>query len=416
MKVMKRSAPGRDRAAAVLCAGLMVVAAGGCHKKADELARPDPARSVASSDAPPLSPVRFQKVQTRALPQTIEMSGTLAADETSEAATQVAGLVTKVNVDVGTRVKKGDVMVQLDPREAALKSAQASATSEQARARLGLGPKDKFDPLAVPDVRAAKEALDLAVADEQRAKVVFDSGSSSQAAWDQARIHADQTRAQYDVAVASVKQAWATLLGAQAAAGLATKSAGDTAIRAPFDGSIAEKRVSPGEYATVGKVVAVVVRDNPLRLKLDVAEADISKVREGSAVELIVSAFPQRTFQGVVKRIGASLRAASRTLPIEAEVPNGDGLLRSGLFARARLTVPGTPGKAVMVPAEAIGNTGSNSRVFVRQGTHVVERLVVPGRRLDGLTEIVGSVGEADEVAVTNVDRLSDGAEVSVAP
>ena len=116
---------------------------------------------------------------------------------------------------------------------------------------------------------------------------------------------------------------------------------------------------------------------------------------------------------GTVKRLGASLSQLSRTLPVEAEVPNNDGRLRPGLFARARIVVPGATTPAVLVPEAAVGTTGSSSRVFVKNGSKVVEKLVKTGRRDGALVEVSG-IAETGEVVVTNVDKLVDAADVIV--
>ena len=176
---------------------------------------------------------------------------------------------------------------------------------------------------------------------------------------------------------------------------------------------MAEKRIAPGEFANVGRVVAVVVRDNPLRLRIDVPEADVGGIVEGRQVELSVAAFPGKTFPAVIKRIGASLKTQSRTLPIEAEVPNADGKLRPGFFARARIALGGEDAETLLLPKAAIGTTGGSSRVFVRSQTHVVERLVTVGREIDGLVEIKGAVAAGDEVAIDNVAELNDASEIA---
>lgn len=397
-----------SRVRVLLPVALLAASLGACKKKNEATAAPD--------TAPPAPPIgaKFERAQQKMLPQSIELSGTLAADETSEVASLVAGQVLKVNVDVGTKVKKGDALVELDRREAALRAAQASAQQAQANARLGGAlAGGQFNADKMPEVAASKEAYDLARADADRTKALFDSGAVSAAAWDQARSRLEQTRAQYDAAVSGARSAQATLSGASAATGLASKAVSDSLIRAPFDGSVAERRISIGEYVTPGKVVAVVVSDNPMRLKIDVAEADLGKIQLGSAVQLTVVSYPNRAFEGTVKRIGASIREQSRALPVEAEIPNADGALRSGMFARAILTVPGEPTRAMLVPASAIGTTGATARVFVRANDKVVERLVVTGRRSGTLVEVIGEVKENEEVAVTDLDKLSDGAAVA---
>lgn len=410
-------AGGRPRLArAALGALLALGSLAGCGRgQATAEASKDSAGAVAS---PPSTAarVRFARAEQRSLPPVLEFNGTLDAEQSSEVATQVAGVVTKIPVDVGTRVKKGEVLVSLDTRDAGLRVTQAQANADQALARLGVQPGAKFDPNLVPDVRAAKEAMDLAVTDASRTKSLVESGSASQAAYDNARSNAERAKAQYDAALSSARQSWASYGAAQAQLSQAQKAASDSVIRAPFDGAVAERKINVGEYANTGRSLVTVVQDDPLRLRLDVPESDLPRVGVGSRVVISVAAYPGRTFEGVVKRIGASVRAQSRTLPVEAEVPNDDGALRPGFFARARIDVGGGDVPALLVPATAVGTTGTTSRVFVRAGTHVVERLVTVGRRVGELVEVQGLLVVGDEVAISEIDKLSDGADVTPAP
>lgn len=372
--------------------------------------------AAAQAEVVAMPAAHFAKITERMLPATLEASGTLAADETSEVASPGSGVCTSVEIDVGSHVKKGDALVRLDGRDASLRLAQANAAAAQAQARLGTKPGERFDPGATAEVRAAKEAMDLAVADAARTRSLFDSGGVAQAAWEQARARAEQARAQYDGAQSGAQQAWAGLAAAQASANLAQKAAGDTIVRAPFDGAVAERRISVGEFAQMGRVVAVVVRDNPLRFRVDIPESDSGKVSEGKDVTLTVAAFPGKVFHGKVKRIGASMKAQSRALPIEVEVPNDDGALKPGSFARAQIALGAGDAAALFVPRGAIGTSGSASRVFVRVGNRVSERIVTIGREIDGLTEVKGTLSAADEIATDAVEKLSDGAEVKVIP
>jgi RND family efflux transporter MFP subunit len=392
----------------LLLAALASTSATGC-KKPEATAKKD---STPATMKAPVA-IKVERAVAKQLPAYIELSGTLAADESSDVATQTAGAVQEVLVDVGTRVKKGDPLVKLDVRDASLRAAQAGATLEQSRARLALQQGKAFDPANVPEVKAAKEVADLAVQDAARQKTLFDSGGISQSAWDTAQSRAEQAKAQYQATEAGARANYAGLNAAAAQAGLSSKQVSDGTIRAPFDGAIAEKRVAPGEFANVGKVMFVLVRDNPLRLKVDLAEEDLAKVEIGKKVEVEVAAYPGQLFAGTVKRLGASVNQLSRTLPVEAEIPNNDGKLRPGLFARARIVVPGASTPAILVPEAAVGSTGSSSRVFVKNGSKVIEKLVKTGRRDGTLVEVSGIVA-TDEVAVTNVDKLTDAADVAL--
>lgn len=413
----RSAASNHSRAAviAALLAALAVPTLTGCRRPEAD-AQPSPARDTAAPRQKPA--VHFGKVTARPLAQTLDISGTLGADETSEVATQVGGLVVSVAVDVGSRVKKGDPLVVLDARNVALQSQAASAAVAQARAKLalqdGASPKG-IDPDQVPEVRAAKQSMELAKSEAERVKQLYDQGAVPQSTWDAARTQAQNATAQYEAAVNGIRATVASLTSAQAQAGLASKAVADTTVRAPFDGAVAEKRISVGEYAGPGRVVAVVVRDNPLRLRIDVPEADIAHIEVGKPVSVSVASFPDRLFPGVVKRIGASLKASSRTLPVEAEFDNSDGKLRPGLFAQGQLTLTGESRTAILVPEAAVGTSGTSARVFVKSGDRVTERLVKAGRKIEGFVEVVGPLAEGDEVAIDKVSELADGIEVAAA-
>ncbi len=390
---------------------LLPLALGACKRPAA-----DKTEATAAVEAPAVPAVRFAKVMEQGLPPTLEASGTLAADESSDVAAPGPGIVLAVEVDVGSKVKKGDVLVRLDGRDASLRLAQANAARAQAAARIGMAKGEGFDPKKMAEVRAAKEAMDLAVSDADRTKSLFESGGVPQAQWDAARTRAEQARAQYDAAINGAQQAWAGLSVADAQANLAQKAVSDTLIRAPFDGAVAERRISTGEYCPVGKVVIVVVQQDPLRLRVDIPEADAGQIVEGRDVSLSVAAYPGRVFHGTVKRIGAAIKTQTRSLPLEAEVPNPDGALKPGSFARAQIALGGTERRAILVPRAAVGTTGSASRVFVRAGARVIERIVSIGREVDGNVEVRGTLAPNDEVAVTEVDKLGDGAEIKLVP
>jgi multidrug efflux pump subunit AcrA (membrane-fusion protein) len=133
------------------------------------------AGAVAEKKAAAQAPVKITvaKVTTSTVQPRLEVTGTLDPDEKSELAAQTAGSVLAVHVDLGTRVKKGDLLVELDGREASLRLDAANATTSSQRARLGLKGSEKFDADAVPDVKAAKDAADLAKTEHERARSLY---------------------------------------------------------------------------------------------------------------------------------------------------------------------------------------------------------------------------------------------------
>jgi RND family efflux transporter MFP subunit len=189
---------------------------------------------------------------------------------------------------------------------------------------------------------------------------------------------------------------------------LARKAFTDTVVRAPFNGAVAERLVSVGDYVTRGMKVAVVVRTNPLRVKLTVPEQFISAVSAGEPVDFEVDAYPGRQFVGKVQYVSPSLQADQRALTIEAVVPNLKGELKPGLFATARIErLDRTPG--VLVPSAAVVTSAGTSRVFVVNGDRAEERLVTTGQTVGDLVEVSSGLKAGERVATKNVGQLNDG-------
>jgi RND family efflux transporter MFP subunit len=201
------------------------------------------------------------------------------------------------------------------------------------------------------------------------------------------------------------------LQAARARVSLARKANADTVVRAPFNGVVAQRLVSTGDYVTKGMKVATVVRVNPLRVQLTVPEQAVSAMGVGQPVTFEVDAYPGRQFQGTVKYVAPSLQADQRALTVEALVPNPNGVLKPGLFATARIERPArTPG--VLVPATAVQTTSGTSRVYVVTGDHVEERIVTTGETVGDRAEVTKGLKAGERVATKNVGQLADGTRV----
>jgi multidrug efflux pump subunit AcrA (membrane-fusion protein) len=361
----------------------------------------------------------------RELPRFIEATGSLAADAQTDVAPNVGGRVAAVGVDLGSYVQRGAVLVRLEDTDARLRVQQAEAQARQAQSavrqaeeRLGLRPGQPFDPARVAEVAAARAALDLAEKQLARHERLIESGDVSRSAFDQQRAQRDQLREQYQAALASARQSYAGVATARAAAQAAEaqaqqarKSVADTTIYAPISGFVAERPADLGEYVSTQSKVATIVRTNPLRLRIDIPEQFISLVRPGQAVSVTTSAYSDRAFAGRVARISPNVSAASRTLTVEAEVENGQNLLRPGQFATVRLQLP-KPEPAVLVPARAVLGTENTRYVFVIRDGRAEQRLVQLGQTEGELVEIKSGVQANEPVATSNLEQLKDGVSV----
>ena len=315
---------------------------------------------VAGPDGAPLA-VGLASAEAVAWADTLEVTATLAPLEQADIASDLEGRVVAVHADLGQRVAKGEPL--------------AAVLDEDWRLALSRAEVDR-----------AEAERELA-----RTEQLLASGMATPADLDVARTRAEAAR----TAVA------------QAEARLAR-----TVIRAPWDGVVAGRHVSVGDWVRAGTVVFAVVQVDPLRLQADVPEAWAGRVAAGTPALVVVEGAPP--VEVAVDRVGPAVTESSRTFPVEARIPNPDGALKAGAFARVRLTVGDRPG-TVAVPARAVLTSSGVSRVFeVRDGRaveHPVEVVASEGDRI-----LVTGVAPGARVAVRGAARLSDGAAVVEEP
>ncbi|MCA1556564.1 MAG: efflux RND transporter periplasmic adaptor subunit, partial [Acidobacteria bacterium] len=166
-----------------------------------------------------------------------------------------------------------------------------------------------------------------------------------------------------------------------------------------------------GEYVSTSSKVATIVRTNPLRLRIDIPEQLIGVVGTGQTVSVTTSAYADRAFAGRIARISPNVTAASRTLTVEAEVDNSQGLLKPGQFATVRISQP-KGDAAVLIPARAVRTEQDVSRVYVVKDGRIQERVVQLGQVEGELVEVKTGISADELVATSNVEVLRDGVAV----
>ena len=374
---------------------------------------------------PPAVDVTTATAIKRDLPRFFEATGSLAGDQQTDVAPQTSGKVVAVGVDIGSPVRRGQMLVRLDDAELKLRVEQAAAQVQQAKAnvrqaeeKIGLRSGQAFDPNRVAEVAAARVALDLAEKNLRRAEKLIESGDVSRQFYDEQRSRRDQLKEQYDVALAQARQSYAgvdvartSVANAEAALALAKQNLSYAVIPSPMDGFVAERTADLGEYVSPQQKVATVVRTNPLRVRIDIPEQAIPEVRVGQSVSATTSAWPDRNFAGRVARIAPNVSAQSRTLTVEAEIENSSGALKPGQFATVRILQERAE-PAVLVPARAVVTEAGVSRVFVIKNGHAEQRLVQTGQTEGDLIEIRQGVAVDEQVATSNQQQLSDGIAV----
>jgi RND family efflux transporter MFP subunit len=340
------------------------------------------------------------------------VTGTLAAQEEAEVAAEVQGRVVATPVERGTRVADGDALIRIAAAEMEAQAAEAEANAAQIVGRLGLADGSDFAVDKVPEVANARANLDLAEGDFSRAQMLFDRKLLSKADFDQRSAQAEVARRQYDIARNGAMQQFQALIAARARVSLAKKALADTVVRSPFAGVVGQRLVSVGDYVARGTKVASVMRTNPLRVNLTVPEQYSAGVAVGRSVSLEVNAAPGQRFEGHVRFVSPALQADSRTLVVEALVANDSGVLKPGAFATARIE-QGSERPGILVPKAAVRAVSGTSRVYVIAGERAEERIVTVGQSVDDLLEITTGLKAGENVATSNVEKLSDGAHVT---
>ena len=381
--------------------------------------------AASASPTPPVVEVSTMAAVVRQLPQYFEATGSLAANQQTDVAPETSGKVAAVGVDIGSSVRRGQMLVRLEDADFKDRAAQAQAQLDQAkatldqnRAKIGLRQGQKFAPENVPEVRAARAALDFADKNLRRYEKLVESGDISRATYDQQVSQRDQASEQYQALIHQAQQNFATVANSQAAVemaqsqlSLAKRNLTYTTVSAPMAGYVLERPADIGEYISPQQKVATIVSLNPLRARIDIPEQAISQIHQGESVSVSVSAYPDRNFSGRVARVSPSVTATSRTLTVEADVDNPNAELKPGQFATIRILLPHNA-PAVLVPQRALRTISGATYVFVIKNGFAQQRLVQSGQTEGDLVELKSGVAADEIVATSNVDQLSDGAAV----
>jgi len=399
------------------------------------------AAAASPGAAPTKISVTTAQATTRSVAASIAATGSFVADETSDIAPLVAGRVIATPANIGDFVKQGQVICELDHRDAQLRLDQAKAQLDQATAalrqtqsRIGVTDKGQFDASRVPEVAAARAAFEsaqaqarLAGADAKRYENLVATGDVSRSAFEKAHTTqetaeaaANAARQQYEAAANAARQNWGAVENSQA--GLesvraqlaqAEKALADTTIRAPFDGYITDRPAAAGEYVALSNKIATIVRIGSMKLHLNTPEQQASQVHVGMTVTARVSAYPDREFTGRIAAVNPSVDPNSRVFILEVRFSNPKGELRPGMFATARIQLPGGE-TAVFVPKTAVirDKTTDSYQVFAIDNNTARLRVVVIGDPEGDQIRIVSGLNGNETVAASSQGALYDGAPV----
>ncbi|HEX8823420.1 MAG TPA: efflux RND transporter periplasmic adaptor subunit [Archangium sp.] len=348
--------------------GLVLALGSGCGSRVDAAQ----SKGGAQQASTPELAVKAETVEVgeAKVPRYLTLTGTLSANEDSDVAAGAMGKVLSVHVERGSVVRKGDVLVKLDARA-------ASASLEEARAQLAL----------------VKSQQELANAECERNQKLFESGSVSSAEHDRAQAQCRNAMAQ-----AAATTARMTLLEIGAT---------DATIRAPFDGVVAERVVSVGEYVRQDSKVVTLVSLDPLRLELTVPESSAAFIQKDLPVEFTLTAAPKVVHKAKVSFVGAGLRRGSRDLVVEALIPNKERSMLPGQFATAKVQLGELP--LPVVPRSAVLGDGAQRKVFVVSDGRLEERVVQVSESSGDAVGVMAGVRVGERVVAVAREDLRDG-------
>lgn len=376
-------------------ATLAVGGLAGCHKS------PGPASAPEAAKPPEPIEAEVVTVALETWPSIVRCQGSLVADDQTILGSRVAGLVRETLVDVGDHVKPGQTLVALDDSEFKLQLAAAEAALLQARALIGLKPGDpvsKLDPQNAPPVREARATWDDTKGRSER--------------WQRLRSQNAVTEEELQALIAAEKVAEARLASAingvnSNIAQVAVRSAEvdqakqrlrDANILAPFAGAVQQRMIAAGTFVQIGTPLLTLVRLDVLRFRGSVPERLATQLKIGQNVRLSIESIAEPV-DAKITRINPALDMASRSLTFEALLDNKEGELRPGLFAEAQLTID-PAAQAVVVAGSSLVEFAGAQKVWRVVDGSAKEQMVRPGRRSEGLVEIVEGLTAGDQILI----------------
>jgi len=409
-------------------------------QRSETSASTTPAAEKAAVQTPTVATIR---AMTHEVSATVQATGSFVAHDASDVAPNEAGIIITTLVNVGDFVQQGQVIAKLDARDAQLRLDQARAAQQQAEAsvrqaqsKIGLGQNQAFDPSTVPEVLSAKAAYEsalaqqrLALADSKRYENLVNSGDVSRSAYDKAHTQVETadaqvnaSRQQYEGALNTARQNYqgvatqeASQLGTRAQLAMAEKVLADAQIRAPFAGYVSARAVTPGEYVSTSSKIATILRVTPIKLELQVPELYAQQMKRGLSVGANVSGYPGRVFQGTVTAINPAVDPNSRTFIVEVTFVNADIALRPGMFATARIVLPGST-QGIFIPQTAVitDATTNSSQVFLIRDGKARLAVVQLGERDGNLVRILTGIPADAVLATDHLQDLYDGQSVKL--
>jgi HlyD family secretion protein len=318
--------------------------------------------------------------------------GNLVGDATVAVVPRAAGRLMEVYVRLGDRVNRGQRIAKIEDNEILEQVRQAEASQEVSQAT----------------IRQREADLKLAETNLERSRNLFARQLLP-------KQTLDDTEARHQAAVAQLDLARAQNTQSNARLDELKINLSNTNIISPVNGFVARRAVDPGAFVGNNAPVVDVVDISRVRLVVNVIEKDLKQLQAGDETRVEVDAFPGEMFTGRIARVAPVLDPATRTAPIEIEIPNGDYRLKPGMYARISITTDERK-DTLVVPANAVVDYSGRRGVFIaNEDSTVAFRTVRLGIEEAAQTEVLDGLEEGERVVTTGAAALQDGATVVIA-
>jgi RND family efflux transporter MFP subunit len=367
----------------------------------------------AKEDGGPIK-VRVAPVISKELRREVEAVGSLFPFEEVTISSEIDGRVEEVRADLGDRVAPGQILVRISDEEQRYLLAQNEAQLQQSLQSLGLkNETDKVkDIRETPDVRRARAELFDAEQRYKRVRNLTEQGIGSRQDLDQAQARFQSVSAAYDTTLNQTRNLVQEVERTRAVVDLQRKKLRDTSVRAPFAANIKERLVNVGQYVRPNTPVFTLVKTDPIRMRIEVPERMAPWVKNGQTADVLLEAFPGRTFSGQIWRISPTVDQSKRTFLVEALIPNPSGELKPGFYAKAHVRTDKSD-HIRLVPAAAVYYIfGANKIYVVNDGTIEAREVRIGDRVGDDVEIAADGVSDGEHVATSQLSKLETGTRV----
>lgn len=341
---------------------------------------------------------------------------------------KVPGKVEKINFDLGDRVKKGQVLFELDKTDALLQLNQASAAVEMAELNLKIMSGTAYEQQII-QLKSAVASAEINYNDAKTnleiIKTLYEAGVESKFNYDRAMSQVELAKQQYETAKAnlelieqkshaeSVETAQAQLNQAKVSYDIAKNAVDNMSVKSPISGVVSAMNVKVGEYVSTAAPSFIIIDDSSYIIEVDVNEDVIGKIHIGDKVKVSIGSISDGIMSGTITAAAPSADKAKQTFLVKITLDNPPSTIKGGMFAQVQFIVDRAE-NCILVPLASVIEEEGRKYVFIVNDDKAIKKEVVTGIFNDKEIQIIDGLTEGERVVVKGQDFLKDGSAVVI--